>query len=276
MKGFLETKFPWGALWAFIGAGARRQVALEWHNGAGSIMKRNATFETELDAVCYAEAHGAAPRAGTRMPLMYSSVDEWQDEMLRMRPDAFHVGAVYVDGLCGRKWELARQLARAPLVVDIDIDDPDRACCGSLRQCCDVCWESWLMPRAERLFHLLCAVMHFERVLPVFSGRRGLHVWVLDERVWTWTQTQRNRFMDWLCREVSGIDREASGQLDHLCKVPLYPHAETQRITVPMALSSWALFRPSQAPTIDSVSAEQMEAYGAVVMRVLQNIKIPC
>ena len=279
MRGFLEEKLDWDALYCFITHNgrvpiARRELMLEWQGG---IVKRNCAFDTLAEAHMFLEDCGAHPEQCWRKrgdyftPMMFADYDEWRAEMLRQTPDALHVGGVYVDGRHGRGWERARDLVRSPLVVDLDVDETNRnetvACkCGTRKRCCDTCWEQWLLPRARQLMHALCGVMGFTRVLPVYSGRRGLHVWVLDARVWRWTCAQRDRFMAWLLLQVpSGIDAGASGKTNHMCKVPLYPHAETRTVTVPLTLDTWDTFRPSHAPNTHGVTPEQMRAYGDIV-----------
>lgn len=69
------------------------------------------------------------------------------------------------------------------LVFDMDINEamPNRPCCGSKRQLCDLCFRAactWCC-YLRAAVAIECAVP-VESVLVVFSGRRGFHFWVRD------------------------------------------------------------------------------------------------
>ena len=97
------------------------------------------------------------------------------------------------------KWFDNKMLER-PLILDFDINDMDRVrkaiceCVGKM--CCDTCWsvlvEETALPFLKMMLEDFC---HFKEVMYVFSGRRGFHVHISDERVLAWTLQQRKDFM---------------------------------------------------------------------------------
>eukprot|EP00796_Vickermania_ingenoplastis_P010233 gene10233-7172_t len=112
----------------------------------------------------------------------YTSASELRSELIRSFPEKIDVGAVYsirpnlkqsVSQICAVEREL---------VFDIDMSDYDnvRSCCTGKR-ICGHCWQ-WMACAALVLKHLLEEDFGFNYILPVFSGRRGVHLWVCDKR----------------------------------------------------------------------------------------------
>lgn len=92
------------------------------------------------------------------------------------------IGPVYSHALADRKVSAATFVpVQREFVFDIDAGDYDtvRTCCTGA-QICRRCWR--FMEAAVPVLCLFCAVFGFTRFLFVFSGRRGLHCWIVDEQ----------------------------------------------------------------------------------------------
>lgn len=74
--------------------------------------------------------------------------------------------------------------------VDLDVMGHLRACCGSEKRVCGRCWVFGLTA-AQAIAYVLRRIYMFRHVLCVFSGRRGVHVWVFDPVVLAYSQGRR-------------------------------------------------------------------------------------
>jgi hypothetical protein len=129
-------------------------------------------------------------------------------------------------------------------MFDIDIDSyPTRGqvCKCPKQSICDVCWTTFMYPAVRYLKTVFTEVFGWTRFFFVFSGRRGMHVWVVEPEVIQWTHTQRARcfknvFINPSIREryfqgkadcFPRFDEDVTTQFGHNHKVPLGLHGET-------------------------------------------------
>lgn len=106
------------------------------------------------------------------------------------------------------------------MVLDVDLEhdplDPDKydrsvVCdCGAARRVCDDCWEAFMRPAQSALLWA-ARFLGFERVLCVFSGRRGFHLWLCDERATRMTQPERIALVERLRRPPATRDAFSDG-----------------------------------------------------------------
>jgi DNA primase small subunit len=84
------------------------------------------------------------------------------------------------------------------LVFDIDMTDYDdiRACCSGAAVC-NKCWV--IMSAAIKVIHVILSEdFGFEHILWVFSGRRGVHVWICDTRARRLSNEGRMAIVDFI------------------------------------------------------------------------------
>ena len=88
------------------------------------------------------------------------------------------------------------------LTFDVDLNDygslRNLVCsCGTQKQACADCWSFWMSSNVIPIIkQCLEDMWGFKDILYVFSGRRGLHVHVRDERARRMTAQQRARVLE--------------------------------------------------------------------------------
>jgi len=173
-------------------------------------------------------------------------------------PDSFQLGGIFEQTPTQEVRELNKRgviTATGPMVIDIDMNDYDRSlvcACGNEAKMCDVCYQTLLVPAQRILDYLLCEIYGFQQTFKVFSGKRGMHVWVLDKRCWEWTKEQRTSFIHSISvdslsiRENPNIrkmlknfdleyprfDLAVTADPCHLKKLPLMMHQDTRYLSI--------------------------------------------
>ncbi|KPA85631.1 putative DNA primase small subunit [Leptomonas pyrrhocoris] len=128
----------------------------------------------------------------------YKSAEELRAELVRSFPEKIDVGAVY-NIRPNQKQGIANVFpVERELVFDIDMSDYDnvRSCCTG-KSICSYCW-AWMSCAAHVLHTMLQDDFGFKYTLPVFSGRRGIHLWVCDKRARQLTNDERMALVGYL------------------------------------------------------------------------------
>jgi DNA primase small subunit len=90
------------------------------------------------------------------------------------------------------------------LVFDIDMTDYDsiRRCCsgGSI---CKRCW-AFIAAAVEVLDEAIRDQYGYKHLLWVYSGRRGIHLWISDKEALELTDEQRKAIVGWLSVVTGG------------------------------------------------------------------------
>lgn len=123
------------------------------------------------------------------------TAEKWRAEVFDAQPLRIEAGAVYTLPVEERAY--VGRTALVPcgreLVIDIDIDETMnelRACDCDGAFFCKFCWpivNAWALVADS----LLADLYDFKHRLWVYSGRRGLHCWVLDERAFDMSDAAR-------------------------------------------------------------------------------------
>jgi DNA primase catalytic subunit len=85
--------------------------------------------------------------------------------------------------------------------------------CTQDDQVCDVCFEVYIRTAQYVMELIFFRVMKWTRYLMVFSGNRGLHFYVTDKRVITWTRDQRVRFTRWIIHMKNDMDSNVVNEI---------------------------------------------------------------
>lgn len=158
--------------------------------------------------------------------LSFANKQEFKDEILKKCPEKIDIGAVYT-GKPKMKNALKHfKPVQRELVFDIDMTDYDdiRTCCQGAA-ICNKCWK--FMTVAMRLLDLaLRECFGFKHILYVYSGRRGIHCWICDERARALTEESRKAIVSFLEIVKGGEQKSKKVSLSQV----LHPFVESARL----------------------------------------------
>ncbi|KAL1716874.1 hypothetical protein EV715DRAFT_204275 [Schizophyllum commune] len=130
----------------------------------------------------------------------FNNADDMKKQVLAMNPTRFEIGPMYSAKPRDRK--LLRPGNFTPqkreLVFDIDMTDydPVRTCCSGA----DICRRCWgFITAAVKVIDAAIRDQYgYEHLLWVYSGRRGIHLWISDQEAMELTDDQRRAIVNWL------------------------------------------------------------------------------
>lgn len=111
--------------------------------------------------------------------ITYPTPESFKRDVIQRVPAKIHIGAIY-DRIM-KKGEEAEIMSKE-LVFDVDITsyDKTRTCCKDKSMLCPKCWL-FCEVGMKIVAHVLKEMYGFIRILYVFSGGKGFHIWVFDE-----------------------------------------------------------------------------------------------
>ncbi|EIM90275.1 prim-pol domain-containing protein [Stereum hirsutum FP-91666 SS1] len=136
----------------------------------------------------------------------FANADEFKKQTCTLNPTRFEIGPVYSARPKDKK--VMRNTALTPLlrelVFDIDMTDYD-----SIRTCCtgaSICKRCWGFISAAVIVIDSSIREHFgyQHLLWVYSGRRGIHLWVSDREAMELTDEQRRAVVGWMTVVAGG------------------------------------------------------------------------
>ncbi|KAH9485246.1 DNA primase small subunit [Psilocybe cubensis] len=144
----------------------------------------------------------------------FNTADELKKQVCQLNPTRFEIGPIYSARPRDRKTLRAGTLTPIlrELVFDIDMTDydPVRTCCSGA----DICKRCWVfISAAVRVMDsALREEFGYEKLLWVYSGRRGIHLWISDKEAMGLTDQQRKAVVGFLTVVQGG--KESSKKLN--------------------------------------------------------------
>jgi len=149
----------------------------------------------------------------------FTSGEELKKKLMSHCPKKIDIGAMYNVLPTMHKEADPFFPQEKEIVFDIDMTDYDdiRTCCQEAKLC-DKCWK-YMIVAYEILDQILREDFGFEHILYAFSGRRGIHAWLCDERARRLKDDGRIAIANYIKYKISNIKMEVSKGL----KEPVHP-----------------------------------------------------
>lgn len=159
----------------------------------------------------------------------FHSVNELVSFVNIYPPVSFHLGARMVMPVSNTEHKI---LYRSDFVLDYDIEKEDGVCGCDNKSICSVCWATVAIPNVQKIVKYLLS-HGFTRVFTVFSGRRGIHIWIVDRGVRMLTDEARKTIVSTVMNATGvKLDTKAS-DLSHSIKLPYSLHADSLQASLP-------------------------------------------
>jgi DNA primase catalytic subunit len=257
---FWETLCPWDAILAFCLAGQQAEKL------------RNTEFMFDL-------ANGIAVRNDlkTKKRLRFQTAEEMRRYVIDPRHSpvkSIHRGLTYYELWNWKEEKKNKHLQHwQPLVLDVDATDYEdiRTCvCGKEKRVCKVCWDQYVVTTVDVIISV-CKRLGFKRIQTVFSGRRGMHVYVLDEKACSLLPEQREMVAKRIKNKGVRLDEEVTYASWHLLKLPCTPHGATGNVCCPLSPEEYRTFDPTTMAThYSKVTTEQMQYWVRMLLANLE------
>ncbi|KAG5652475.1 hypothetical protein H0H81_004883 [Sphagnurus paluster] len=144
----------------------------------------------------------------------FNTAEELKKQVCQLNPTRFEIGPVYSARPKDKKTVRPGKFTplQRELVFDIDMTDydPVRTCCSGA----DICRRCWaFISAAVQVLHAAIREQFgYEHLLWVYSGRRGIHLWISDKEAMELTDDQRRALVGWMTVVKGG--NEASKKLN--------------------------------------------------------------
>ena len=121
---------------------------------------------------------------------------------------ALHIGPTFSEAAsCARRPGVV--VRGKELVFDLDLQDVAWFDVDKSNQVANDRYVRATFASCAVLVEVLREIMGFEHFVPVYSGRRGVHLWVLDERCLHWSDAERGA----LCSFIAGVPSKKDAEV---------------------------------------------------------------
>ena len=149
----------------------------------------------------------------------YKSCDELKKKLIQYCPKKIDIGAMYNVLPTEHKTADPFFPQEKEIVFDIDMTDYDdiRTCCQEAKLC-NKCWK-YMIVAYKILDKILKEDFGFQHILYAFSGRRGIHAWLCDERARILRDDGRIAIANYIKYKIGNVKMEITQGLQN----PLHP-----------------------------------------------------
>ncbi|GMM35779.1 DNA primase subunit [Saccharomycopsis crataegensis] len=162
----------------------------------------------------------------------YTSLTDFKNSVIKANPTRFEIGAVYTVNPKERKTlpKSAMKPLEKDFVFDIDLTDYDgiRTCCSGT-DICEKCWK-FITVGSQVIEKALVEDFGFKNFIWVFSGRRGAHCWISDNKARNLNESKRRAIVEYMdvlgSPNGSGGGRQNGNRNGLNIKRPLHPHVK--------------------------------------------------
>ncbi|KAF9467308.1 hypothetical protein BDZ94DRAFT_1185702 [Collybia nuda] len=130
----------------------------------------------------------------------FATADELKKLVCQLNPTRFEIGPIYTTRPKDKKTVRAGAFnaVQRELVFDIDMTDydPIRTCCSGA-DICNRCW-AFISAAVHVIDQGIREQFGYEHLLWVYSGRRGIHLWISDKEAMELTDDQRKAIVGWM------------------------------------------------------------------------------
>jgi DNA primase small subunit len=165
----------------------------------------------------------------------FKSSKEFEKRISKLNPIKIDIGGIYnqeprnyIENKNNKNKIIELICQEKELVFDIDISDYDdvRKCCQN-NDVCTKCWK-YIISGAKILERILVEDFGFQKIFFVFSGRRGIHCWVCDERASILNKNARTAIEKYIYYErVKDNKDNNNNKIKRNFAEPVYPSFES-------------------------------------------------
>ncbi|EGG21034.1 DNA polymerase alpha primase subunit [Cavenderia fasciculata] len=190
-RAYLDTIFPWDILYEWLTASHSSRGEDEvvyFSKREFSVSSKGINYKTGKEQEFW-NRHKSFTNIEELKPFAMGRIDEVRQKA--DVPEKLDIGAVYNHEPSRMGAFMDYRPVCRELVFDIDSNDYDevRTCCKG-NTLCPKCWR--LLAAAIRMLQVgLRDSFGFEHFMPIFSGGRGVHLWVCDPNAMMMTEDMR-------------------------------------------------------------------------------------
>ena len=197
MKIYYSNYFPYDMYFSWLG-----------HGEVDQFQRREFSFTLENDVYFRFQS--------------YKNSEELKSKLIQYCPKKIDIGAMYNVLPTEHKTADPFFPQEKEIVFDIDMTDYDdiRTCCQEAKLC-NKCWK-YMIVAYKILNMILKEDFGFQHILYAFSGRRGIHAWLCDERARKLKDDGRIAIANYIKYKLANVKMDISPEL----KEPLHPMYE--------------------------------------------------